>query len=723
MLMALYGLPDEYSSIRDQILGSSTVPTLNSAWSTLLRVPSKFSPDIPSSAPTSDSSTLVSQHDDRQRSRKPGKSHPNSSSGPLTLFNDFLKWYEERQASNSTTSIAHTGPSFVGLTHSTSLSPWVLDSGATDHIYGNRSLFSSLSTSAYLPSITTANGYRATSHGVGRMIGTGCESHGLYHLRTSAPVGLVADSASLIHAQLGHPSLAKLQHLVPRLSKLSHFSCELCQLDKHRFQYFVNFINDYSRCTWLFLMKSRSELFSIFQSFYDEIQTQFGVSIHTFCSDNAREYLSHSFKAFMASHGILHKTFCAYTPQQNGVDERKNRHLIETTRTLLLHGHVPQSFWGDVVLTACYLINRMPSSVLNNQIPHSILFPTQPLHPLPPRVFGSTCFVHNHSHGLKQSPRAWFSRFSTVVQQFGMTRSKVDHSVFYRHSTAWCIYLIVYVDDIVLTGSDHHDISQIKQHLCHHFQTKDLEKLRYFLGIEVAQSTNGIVISQRKYALDILEKIELMSSKPIDTPMDPKAKLLPSQGEPFSDPERYKRLVGKLNYLMVTRPNISFVVSVVSQFLNSPCAGHWNAVIRILKYIKGAPGKGLLYGYNNGTQVMGYSDADWAGSPSNRRSTSGYCVFIGDNLISWKSKKQNVVARSSVEVEYRAMASATSELIWLKQLLKELGFGKVTQMALICDNQAALHIASNPIFHERTKHIEIDCHFIREKILSGDITT
>ena len=159
------------------------------------------------------------------------------------------------------------------------------------------------------------------------------------------------------------------------------------------------------------------------------------------------------------------------------------------------------------------------------------------------------------------------------------------------------------------------------------------------------------------------------------------------------------------------------------QFLQAPCDIHWDAVIRVLRYIKGAPGQGLLYEDRGHTQIVGYSDADWAGSPSDRRSTSGYCVFIGGNLISWKSKKQDVVARSSAEAEYRAMALVTCELVWLKQLLQELRCGDASPMTLICDNQAALHIASNPVFHERTKHIEIDCHFIRQKIESGCIVT
>ena len=141
-------------------------------------------------------------------------------------------------------------------------------------------------------------------------------------------------------------------------------------------------------------MKTRAELFSIFQKFHAEIRTQFNTSICILRSDNAKEYISASVSSFMSSHGILHQPSCAYTPQQNGVVERKNRHLVETTRTLLLHHKVPQHFLGDAILATCYLINRMSSSVLHDQIPHSIIFPNQPLFCLPPRVFSSVCFVN-----------------------------------------------------------------------------------------------------------------------------------------------------------------------------------------------------------------------------------------------------------------------------------------------------------------------------------------
>ena len=212
----------------------------------------------------------------------------------------------------------------------------------------------------------------------------------------------------LLHSRLGHPSLSKFWKLVSHFSSLSLLKCESCQLGKHTrvsflkrldprtkshfelvhidvwgpsrststlgFRYFVTFIDGYSRCTWLFLMKTRVELFSIFKKFYAEIRTQFNTSIRILRSDNAKEYFSMSFSSFMSSHVILHQSSCAYTPQLNGVAERKNCHLVETARTLL-HHKVPQRFWGDAILSSCYLINRMSSFVLHDQIPHSVLLP------------------------------------------------------------------------------------------------------------------------------------------------------------------------------------------------------------------------------------------------------------------------------------------------------------------------------------------------------------
>ncbi|XP_057991650.1 uncharacterized mitochondrial protein AtMg00810-like [Hevea brasiliensis] len=253
--------------------------------------------------------------------------------------------------------------------------------------------------------------------------------------------------------------------------------------------------------------------------------------------------------------------------------------------------------------------------------------------------------------------------------------------------------------------------------------TKDLGLLKYFLGIEVMRSKKGIFLSQRKYVLDLLTETGKLGAKPCSAPMTPTLQLLAGDSELFEDPERYRRLVGKLNYLTVTRPDIAYAVSVVSQFMSSPTVAHWEALKQILCYLKGAPGRGLLYGNHGHLNIECFSDADWAGSKVDRRSTTGYCVFIGGNLVSWRSKKQSVVSRSSAESEYRAMAQSVCEVMWILQLLDETGFKTSLPAKLWCDNQAALHIASNPVFHERTKHIEIDCHFIREKIQQQIIST
>ena len=184
------------------------------------------------------------------------------------------------------------------------------------------------------------------------------------------------------------------------------------------------------------------------------------------------------------------------------------------------------------------------------------------------------CRLKKALYGLKQSPRAWFGRFSTAILTFGMIRCSVDHSVSYRCSSGKRLLLIVYVDDIVITGDDSEGIGELKAFLHQQFQTKDLGLLHYFLGIEVAQSKHGVFISQRKYALDTLSEAGLLGARSCDSPMDPNVKLLPDEGELIVDSGLYRRLVGKLNYLTVTRPDISFAVSVISQFLNSPCERH-----------------------------------------------------------------------------------------------------------------------------------------------------
>ena len=174
--------------------------------------------------------------------------------------------------------------------------------------------------------------------------------------------------------------------------------------------------------------------------------------------------------------------------------------------------------------------------------------------------------------------------------------------------------------------------------------------------------------------------------------------------------------MGKLIYLSHTCPDVAYAVSVVSQFMHNPSEEHMNAVIRILHYLKSSPGKGLMFSKNHHLGVEGYTDADWAGSILDRKSTAGYFTFVGGNLVTWRSKKQNVVARSSAEAEFRGMAKGLCELLWLRRLLMEIGHGPNMEMNLFCDNKAAIDISQNPIQHDRTKHVEIDRHFIKQNL-------
>ncbi|GKC99774.1 ribonuclease H-like domain-containing protein [Tanacetum coccineum] len=296
----------------------------------------------------------------------------------------------------------------------------------------------------------------------------------------------------------------------------------------------------------------------------------------------------------------------------------------------------------------------------------------------------------------------------------------------YQSDKGVFLALLVYVDDIIITGNSVSDIEKFKVFFKSKFMIKDLGKLKYFLGTEVVDTDKGICLNQRKYVLDLLSEYGMLACKPAKTPL--MSKLVISNEANNKDPlleniTDYQKLMGKLIYLTNTRPYISYVVHCLSQFMHSPLTFHLKIAFKILRYLKSCPGLGIHITKTSGMFLTAYSDADWAKCIITRKSVTGYCVFLNNSLVSWKSKKQNTLSKSSTEVEYRALALVTSKVIWILKFLKDLQIENLLPVSLHCDSNSAIKIAANPVFHERTKHLEIDLHFVREKVLKGVVKT
>nr|CAN70109.1 hypothetical protein VITISV_001696 [Vitis vinifera] len=759
----------------------------------------------------------------------------------------------------------------------------------------------------------------------------------------------------LWHRRLGHASFGYLKKLFPSLfskNDISGFRCDICELAKsHRASFplilnkspspfmvihsdvwgpskvptlsgsrwFVTFIDDCTRMTWLCLMKTKDEVNLLFQNFHKMIETQYNAKVRVLHSDNGGEYQSSDLQKYLEGHDIIHQTTCSNTPQQNGVVERKIWHLLER----------------EAITSATYLINRVPSNSINLQTPfqaltNAIVAPTIPN--LLPRVFGCVAFVHLYkhqhtkltshalqcvfvgyalhkkgyrcyhpptrrmfitmdveaggldmsgqqfgskdvfteipnqsssvesipkptyepelstkvkypmrnyvsNHRLSESNKSFVNQLSTVVipnsmqkaladprwkatmneemkslqknetwelvecpprkkpvgcrwiyivkykaddsierfkarlvakeytqtygidytktftpvakintvrvllslaanldwslqqfdvknaflhgemhgvrkamsegmqieevivwsmRAFGYRQSNSDHTLFLKKQHGKIMALIVYVDDMVVTGNDPEERKTLQNYLSREFEMKDLGPLKYFLGIE---------------------EIGMSGCQPVNTPIEEGLKLCVKSNQVSTDKGRYQRLVRRLMYLAHTRPDFSYALSVVSQYMHNPGEQHMNAVMRILRYLKNAPGKGILFAKNVDHQsIEVYTDADWAGAVDDRRSTSGYFTFVGGNLVTWKSKKQNVVTRSSAKAEFRGMALGLCETLWLRLLLQDLGHLSRQPIRLFCDNKVACDIAHNPVQQDHTKHVEVNRFFIKEKL-------
>lgn len=314
-------------------------------------------------------------------------------------------------------------------------------------------------------------------------------------------------------------------------------------------------------------------------------------------------------------------------------------------------------------------------------------------------------------YGLKQAPRAWFERFSSVVCAAGFSPSDHDPALFIHVSDHGRTLLLLYVDDMLITGDDLEYIAFVKQCLSEQFMMSDLGPLSYFLGIEVTNTEDGYYLSQHRYIDDLITRSGLTDTKTATTPMELHVQLRSTEGVLLEDPSRYRQIVGSLVYLTITRPDIAHIVHVLSQFVSAPTSVHYSHLLRVLRYLRGTASRQLFYARSSQLHLHAYSDSTWASDPMDRRSITGYCIFLGTSLIAWKSKKQTAVSRSSTESELRALATTTSEIVWLRWLLSDLGVECKDPTPLLCDNTGAIQIANDPVKHELTKHIGVDASF------------
>jgi len=331
------------------------------------------------------------------------------------------------------------------------------------------------------------------------------------------------------------------------------------------------------------------------------------------------------------------------------------------------------------------------------------------------------CKLKKALYGLKQAGRQWYRTLEGRLQKLGMKPTTADPCVYVTKRGGEILLALVYVDDILIAYRRNADLKFLLEGLQKNFDVKDLGEAHYSLGIEIERGKDYIKVSQTGYINEIIRRFGMENSNPVQTPTDPNVKLGQNTDSEDEESEKrpYRELVGALNYLAVgTRPDVAYIVSSLSQFNSCHEKQHWVAGKRVLRYLKNTANHGIIY-RKECKELNGFTDADWASCPLDRRSYTGYAFTLSGGAIDWESRKQRTVALSSTEAEYMSLTEAAKGAMYLRKLLKEIGIYEPNKISISCDNRGAQLLAENAVYHSRSKHIDLRHHFVRDVLKDG----
>ena len=406
-----------------------------------------------------------------------------------------------------------------------------------------------------------------------------------------------------------------------------------------------------------------------------------------------------------------------------GFMQRPGEHFTEsfapttshaTLRTFLAHSACQRMHVHQLDVCTAFLNGELQETVFIDQPPG---FETGGA--------GIKCRLRKALYGLRQASRAWYEKLKKELLGLGFVQSKGDPSLFIQHrEDGQVVNLLVYVDDLLVASTSLAAVEDVKRKLASCFELRDLGDVDFFLGWEVDyKREQGVVkISQQRYALDVVEKFGLQNATAAPTPMSNSAVLLPAGEESNALPcaQKYQEIVGSLMYLSsCSRPDIAYAVGKLARFMSAPTQEHYRAALRVVRYVAGTVSHGVVYGGQE-KGFEGYGDSDWAGDVVSRRSTTGFVFLLNGGAVSWRSKLQSSVAKSSVEAEYMAASDAVAEALWMRTLLADFGLTDV-KVQMWGDNEGALSMMRNQRVSNRTKHIDVRYHFVRERVESGEI--